>query len=158
MPTRSNLYPLSTATVNWANVPSATEWRESMDSDLIGSPELNVRATQIEDNRMMIQNYKYWLNAMREAAIQLQQHELMMNRIQINREELAKAKKTKTGGWRFRIRCGSKYWHQIARMMLNELAERETVKFVDLQATIELPEHGRTFTKRRGENNLWANG
>jgi hypothetical protein len=107
---------------------------------------------------MTLQNYKYWLNAMREAAIQLQQHELRMNRIQINREELAKAKQTKTGGWRFRIRCGSKYWHQIARMMLNELAAREAVEFVDLQATIELPERGRTFTKRRGEKNLWANG
>ena len=135
-----------------------TEWSESTVSVLTASPASNALATQIKDNHMMLQNYKYWLNAMREAAIQLQQHELMMNRIQINREELAKAKQTKTGGWRFRIRCGSKYWHQIARMMLNELAEREAVKLVDLQATIELPERGRTFTKRRGENNLWANG
>jgi|DEB0MinimDraft_6_1074348.scaffolds.fasta_scaffold32845_5 Tfp pilus assembly protein PilV len=35
---------------------------------------------------MTLQNYKYWLNAMREAAIQLQQHELRMNRIQTNKQ------------------------------------------------------------------------
>ncbi len=69
-----------------------------------------------------------------------------------------KAKKTKSGSWRFKVRGGSQYWHQMAKQMLNELAAREGVDYVDLQALISLPERGRSFTKTRGETHLWAHG
>ena len=107
---------------------------------------------------MTLQNYKHWLNAMRDAALAIQQHEFKTARLRANRDELAKAKKTKTGSWRFKVRGGSQYWHQMAKQMLNELAAREGVDYVDLQASISLPERGRSFTKTKGETHLWAHG
>lgn len=107
---------------------------------------------------MTLQNYKHWLNAMRDAALAIQQHEFKTARIRANRDELAKAKKTKTGSWRFRVRGGSKYWHPMAKQMLDELAAREGVDYVDLQASINLPEPGRSFTKNRGEKHISSHG
>ena len=46
----------------------------------------------------------------------------------------------------------------IAKQMLNELAAREGVDYVDLQASISLPERGRSFTKNRGEKHISAHG
>ena len=107
---------------------------------------------------MTLQNYKHWLNAMRDAALAIQQHEFKTARLRANRDELAKAKKNKSGSWEFKVRCGSNYWHSISMQMLNELAAREGVDLVDLQALIRLPERGRSFTKTRGETHLWAHG
>jgi protoheme ferro-lyase len=107
---------------------------------------------------MTLQNYKHWINAMRDAALAIQQHEFKQSRIRANRDELAKAKKTKSGSWRFKVRGGSQYWHQMAKKMLDELAAREGVDYVDLQASISLPERGRSFPKSRGETHLWAHG
>jgi protoheme ferro-lyase len=107
---------------------------------------------------MTLQNYKHWLNAMRDAALAIQQHEFKTARLRANRDELAAAKKTKSGSWRFRVRCGSKYWQPIAKQMLNELAAREGVDYVDLQASISLPERGRSFTKSRGEKHISSHG
>ena len=107
---------------------------------------------------MTLQNYKHWLNAMRDAALVIQQHEFKQSRIRANRDELAKAKKTKSGSWQFKVRGGSQYWHQMAKQMLNELAAREGVDYVDLQALISLPERGRSFTKNRGEKHISSHG
>ena len=107
---------------------------------------------------MTLQNYKHWLNAMRDAALAIQQHEFKTARIRANRDELAKAKKTKTGSWRFKVRGGSKHWHPMAKQMLNELAAREGVDYVELQASISLPERGRSFTKNRGEKHISSHG
>ena len=60
---------------------------------------------------MTLQNYKHWLEAMRDAAHAIQQHEFKTARIRANRDELAVAKKTKSGSWR-----GSQYWHQVAKL------------------------------------------
>ncbi len=95
---------------------------------------------------------------MRDSALAIEQHEFKTARLRANRDELAAAKKTKTGSWRFKVRGGSQYWHQMAKQMLNELAAREGVDYVDLQASISLPERGRSFTKSSGETHLWAHG
>ena len=103
-------------------------------------------------------HYKYLLKAIKAAAIQQQAKEFQELRVEACRKELEKAKKTKSGSWTFKVRTGPKYWHSMARQMMNELAQREGVTYKDLQVTVSLPERGRSFTKNRGETAIWANG
>ena len=102
--------------------------------------------------------YKHFFYALGGAARELVNQWNDDDRLRINRQLLAQATQTETGHWRFRIRCGPKYWHRIAKQMLSELCEREGIDWVDLSACIKLPERGRTFSKRRGEKSFTSHG
>ena len=102
--------------------------------------------------------YSHYFYALGGAARELTNQWNDDDRIRINRQLLAKATQTDAGHWRIRIRCGSKYWHRIAKQMLRELAAREQIEWLDLSATVKLPEQGRSFSKTRGERAVFAHG
>lgn len=102
--------------------------------------------------------YRHFFRALQDASWAITRQEMHEERVRINREELSKATCSKTGSWRFRIRCGSKYWLPIAKQMLTELCQREGIEWADISATIRLPEPGRIFTKSRGEKAIHSHG
>ena len=57
---------------------------------------------------MTLQNYKHWLNAMRDAALAIQQHEFKTARLRANRDELARGKENK----KRKLAIQSKRWFQ----------------------------------------------
>ncbi len=103
--------------------------------------------------------YRHFFKALQDASWGIARQERHEERVRINRKEVAKGSRGKGGHhWRFRIRCGPKYWHSIATQMLREICEREGIEWADISATIRLPEPGRIFTKSRGDKAIHSHG